>query len=85
VDSLDVLVHIPDAFSFPSGHAAASISIALTVLLTGPELLGAALLALGVIIGASRVYLRVHYVTDVLAGQLLGAGGALLAVVVVRG
>ena len=85
VDSLDVLVHIPDAFSFPSGHAAASISIALTVLLTGPELFGAALLALGVIIGASRVYLRVHYVTDVLAGQLLGAGGALLAVVVVRG
>jgi membrane-associated phospholipid phosphatase len=37
-----------------------------------PALLGAFL------VGASRVYLRVHYVTDVVVGQALGAGAALL-------
>ena len=78
-NALEALTQIPDAFSFPSGHAAASLSIALTTLLAGPELLGIGLLALAILVGASRVYLRVHYVTDVLAGQLLGAGGALMA------
>jgi membrane-associated phospholipid phosphatase len=31
-------------------------------------------------VGASRVYLRVHYPSDVVAGQVLGAAGAVLAV-----
>jgi undecaprenyl-diphosphatase len=82
LDTLDALAHIPDAFSFPSGHTAASFAIALTVLFIGPPALGIPMLALAILVGASRVYLRVHYVTDVVAGQLLGAGGALLAVMV---
>lgn len=71
------LAAIPDNFSFPSGHAAAAMSLAMATMslepLAGiPALLGAFL------VGASRVYLRVHYVTDVVVGQALGAGAALL-------
>jgi membrane-associated phospholipid phosphatase len=35
-------------------------------------------LAVALLVGTSRVYLRVHYPSDVLAGQVIGAAGALL-------
>ncbi|HKI94178.1 MAG TPA: phosphatase PAP2 family protein [Gemmatimonadales bacterium] len=72
------LVELPDEFSFPSGHTAAASSVALTLVLTVPV---AALLAvpLAALVAVSRVTLRVHHATDVAAGALLGAGGALLA------
>ena len=37
-------------------------------------------LLLALVVGASRVYLRVHYLTDVVAGQIVGAAGAVLAI-----
>jgi len=72
------LAAIPDDFSFPSGHACASMALAMAVLLIEP-LAGIPALGLAFLVGASRVYLRVHYVTDVVVGQVLGAGAALLA------
>jgi undecaprenyl-diphosphatase len=74
----DPLAHVPDAFSFPSGHTAAASAVVLTLLLAGNPL-GVALLPLLPVVGASRVYLRVHYVTDVVAGFALGLAGALAA------
>lgn len=72
------LAAIPDAYSFPSGHSAAAMAIALPIATIGGPF---GLLAMGIalLVGASRVYLRVHYVTDVLVGQLLGAAGAVAA------
>ena len=73
--------------SFPSGHAAASAVVYLTLgaLLAG-MLKGrftkayciAVAMALTVLVGASRVYLGVHYPTDVLAGWSVGLTWALL-------
>lgn len=74
----DPLGHVPDAFSFPSGHTAAVTAVVLTIALAGHGL-GLVLLPLVAVVGASRVYLRVHYVTDVAAGFVLGLGGALAA------
>lgn len=73
---LPARIHLPDEFSFPSGHACAAMAVATAVLLTAPSF-GAAAMAAAVLVGASRVYLRVHYPTDVVVGQLLGAGCAL--------
>jgi undecaprenyl-diphosphatase len=72
----DPLAHVPDAFSFPSGHTAAASAVVVTMVVAGHPL-GLPLLPLVPVVGASRVYLRVHYVTDVAAGFLLGVAGAL--------
>jgi undecaprenyl-diphosphatase len=71
------LTALPDANSFPSGHAAASMAVAVTLTLAHP-FAGPALLPLAMLVAVSRVKLRVHYVGDVIAGALLGlfAGAA---------
>lgn len=71
-----------DSFSFPSGHAmlSAIVYLSLGALLARSEqrrqykgyILGVAI-ALALLIGSSRIYLGVHYPTDVLAGWCIGA------------
>ena len=73
------LVDLPDPFSFPSGHAAAATALAGTVSLMHPQL-APALVPLAAAVGWSRYALRVHHLSDVLAGAALGAAGALAAV-----
>lgn len=73
--NVTALADIPDQCSMPSGHACAAMSLAFATLWSLPAA-GLPALALAVVIGASRVYLRVHYVTDVVVGQALGAAVA---------
>ena len=62
----------PDRFSFLSGHAIASLAVALSYGVGFPPL-AAPLVGLGLLVGWSRVVLGVHYPGDVLAGQLIAA------------
>jgi undecaprenyl-diphosphatase len=73
--------------SFPSGHAMVSAAVYLTFATQLSSLhhdivvrgyLISCTLIIVALIGASRVYLGVHYPTDVLAGWALGAAWALL-------
>ena len=67
----DLLIKKPKSYSFPSGHTSSSISACSVLLFTyGPVALPALFLAL--LIAFSRIYLKVHYLSDVLAGALLG-------------
>ena len=78
--------------SFPSGHAlmAPVVYLTLAVVLTAGEAPPAEMLwplcaaALVVAIGVSRVYLGVHWPTDVLGGWALGVGIAIIATIVPR-
>lgn len=71
-----------DESSFPSGHAQNNMALYLALLLALllivksakiKTLLKGVLIALPIIIGITRVYFGVHYVSDVLAGWCLGA------------
>ncbi|HEU4353970.1 MAG TPA: phosphatase PAP2 family protein [Actinomycetota bacterium] len=70
-------------FSFPSGHAVAGASIAVALVLVllpaGPERRRWEWLAVAFafVMAFSRVYLRAHWLSDVVAGVLLGSGVAL--------
>ncbi len=73
-----LLIARPEDFSFPSGHAASSFGAAACIL-RADRRLGAAALALAALIAFSRLYLYVHYPSDVLAGALLGVLAAAAA------
>jgi undecaprenyl-diphosphatase len=81
----DLLPHldIVHSYSFPSGHASGNMMLfgALAILIRRSWAWGVAA-AIIVLIGASRVWLGVHWPTDVLAGWVEGAGWLLLCVTV---
>src|ERR1700735_5136484 len=63
----------PDRFSFPSGHTITAFSVAISLSEFYPALLPA-LLFCALSIAASRILLGMHFLSDVVAGAVLGAG-----------
>ena len=59
-------------YSFPSGHTAASFASVTALYLAGEKKLWKFALVLACLIAISRLYLYVHYPTDVLGGVLVG-------------
>ena len=59
-------------YSFPSGHTCASFASAAVYYRMYPGKKGIAAVILATLIGLSRLYVGVHYPTDVLTGGLLG-------------
>lgn len=60
-----------DGFSFPSGHTTNAFAIGTVLSTLHPSLLPA-MAFVAVSVGASRIVLRLHFLTDVLAGAVLG-------------
>jgi undecaprenyl-diphosphatase len=81
---LGALAALPDNPSFPSGHSATAFAAATAVAILCPRLRVLAL-AIAAAVALSRVYLRVHFPLDVVAGALVGAAlGALCALGALR-
>ncbi|KSU83585.1 phosphatase PAP2 family protein [Fictibacillus enclensis] len=69
--------------SFPSGHTTAVFSVIIPLSLIHPGLLWI-LVPLGFSVGISRMYLGLHYPTDVLAGMMLGISSGIFSVFLVN-
>ena len=69
--SVALLIANPTDFSFPSGHTLSSV-IGATVLTKANPKFGIAAIPLAALIAFSRLYLYVHYPTDIIAGAALG-------------
>lgn len=72
IQGLEILVSRPHDYSFPSGHSANSLSCAWTLFRLAPKKYGVPALVLAVLIALSRLYVGVHFPTDVLAGAAIG-------------
>ena len=77
---MEMLVEVPKDYSFPSGHTLSGIASAL-IILKDDRRIGVPACILAVVIAFSRLYLYVHFPTDVLVGAVLGI---LLAIAVDR-
>jgi undecaprenyl-diphosphatase len=67
--------------SFPSGHTTAAFSTAFPFIFAFPEMLPL-FLGLSTIVGFSRIYLGLHYPSDVIAGAVIGTCIATITVAI---
>ena len=81
--TIPLLIERQHDFSFPSGHTIASFEAAVAMLICNKKL-GIPAMILAVLIAFSRMYLYVHYPTDVIASVILGTGLAFLGVFLVN-
>ena len=84
IEALIPLIAKPTDFSFPSGHTTASFAVALVMLRMLPKKIGIPAVVLAALVAFSRLYLGVHYPTDVLVGFVVALVGSSLAVWIVR-
>ena len=77
----DLLIKHPAHYSFPSGHTASSFAVSMVMLFMLPTIF-VPVVIYATLMGFSRMYLLVHYPTDVIAGSVLGVICGTIAVCV---
>lgn len=70
-ETVNMFISIPQDYSFPSGHTLSSFIVA-TIIMHHDKRMGIAAYVLASMIAFSRLYLYVHFPSDVLAGVLIG-------------
>ncbi|MCR4930569.1 MAG: phosphatase PAP2 family protein [Lachnospiraceae bacterium] len=73
-----IIKHATDA-SFPSGHTGSSFAAATAYLLKLPKKISIPTLVMAFLISLSRLYVGIHYPTDVIAGAISGVALGILA------
>lgn len=70
--TVKLLIEKPHDYSFPSGHTAASFACVAALYLAGEKKMWKAALVAAIMIALSRMYLYVHYPTDIIGGVVFG-------------
>lgn len=78
-EGINLLIKTPHDFSFPSGHTYSSI-LSGTIIFLQHRKEGICALILGILISFSRLYLYVHFPSDVFAGAILGVMTAIFSI-----
>lgn len=81
---VSLLIARPDDFSFPSGHTAASFATVAALFFWGENNLWKPVLIFACLIAFSRMYLYVHYPTDILGGVLVGMAAGYIGYMMIR-
>ena len=68
----ELIIRSPRHSSFPSGHTSTSISVAVGLMINCTVIFWLPALIVAILISFSRVYLRVHYFSDVCGGVVVG-------------
>ena len=82
VDGLKLLIERQHDPSFPSGHSGASFAAAVVFLVKGPKKIGIPAIIMAALIAFSRLYVGVHYPTDVICGIITGTCCALISMMI---
>ena len=76
--------HTESDFSFPSGHTNAAFATMIPVFLLGKKSWSWLALVFGVLMGISRIYLVVHFPSDVLGGIITGTFSGIIGAIVAK-
>lgn len=78
------LIKKPVDFSFPSGHTVVCFAGAVSLFAADKKWMGITGIILAALVGFSRIYLHVHYCTDVLVGVVIGILCGVFAMLIVN-
>ena len=84
IEGLELIGKRAHDFSFPSGHSTCSMAASVVLFAKLPKKFGIPALTLGVFICFTRLYIGIHYPTDVLIGMLIGIIAALAAMYIIK-
>lgn len=82
-DDIENMVYPLDEFSFPSGHTSAAFMVAMIITHFTPFLAIPAFI-FAFLVGMARIYLGVHYPSDIIGGAIYGTGMAQIAILIVE-
>ena len=71
IEESDMLIKKPITYSFPSGHTSSSVASAIVISRSCPGL-SIPVTVLAFLVSFSRLYFKVHYLSDIVAGAILG-------------
>ena len=78
VEGIKLLINKPDDFSFPSGHSSSSFAAALSLWFYNKKW-GRVCIVTASVIAFSRLYLHVHFPSDVIFGIMIGVMSSYIA------
>lgn len=82
-ETIQIIINKPKSSSFPSGHSTIAFSCTIILFFMNP-IVGCLALILSFIIAFSRVYLLIHYPSDVIIGSLIGICIGLLSYLIIN-